>query len=376
MTAATRLVLEKPLGRDLASSQAINAAVGQVFDESQIFRIDHYLGKEAVQNLMALRFANALFEPLWNRTFIDHVQITVAETVGVGGRWAYYDKSGALRDMVQNHMLQLLCLVAMEPPISLSKPTPCATRSSRCCSSLAPISGPRSASSPCAASTAPGPSAASRCPAIWRNATPTVRATPRPSSRSRPASTTGAGPACRSICAPASAWPSAARRSRSNSPVRRICSIRAKPARSSPTGWSSGVQPDEGVRLLLLNKEPGPGELRLRQTALNLSFAEAFGTHIPDAYERLLLDVIRGRQTLFMSRDELEEAWRWTDGILDGWNEYPQPVASLSGRRLGPGGGAGVDRARWPQLARRAELRRLTPGMQSPAGGAEEASDA
>ena len=119
VTPVSRLVLEKPLGKDLASSRAINEAVGEVFAERQIYRIDHYLGKETVQNLMVLRFANSLFEPLWNRTHIDHVQITVAETVGVGGRWSYYDASGALRDMVQNHLLQVLCLTAMEPPITL-----------------------------------------------------------------------------------------------------------------------------------------------------------------------------------------------------------------------------------------------------------------
>ena len=110
------IVLEKPLGRDLASSRAINDEVAKVFDEPRIFRIDHYLGKETVQNLVALRFANSLFEPLWNNLAIDHVQITIAETEGVGERWGYYDEYGALRDMVQNHMLQLLCLVAMEPP--------------------------------------------------------------------------------------------------------------------------------------------------------------------------------------------------------------------------------------------------------------------
>ncbi|HJR20333.1 MAG TPA: glucose-6-phosphate dehydrogenase, partial [Dongiaceae bacterium] len=118
VTPVSRLVLEKPLGHDLASSRAINEAVGKVFAEGQIYRIDHYLGKETVQNLMVLRFANSLFEPLWNRTHIDHVQITVAETVGVGGRWGYYDASGALRDMVQNHLLQLLTLIAMEPPVT------------------------------------------------------------------------------------------------------------------------------------------------------------------------------------------------------------------------------------------------------------------
>src|SRR5690606_12270549 len=115
-TPETRIVLEKPIGRDLQSSRRINAVLGDAFDESQVFRIDHYLGKETVQNLIALRFVNTLFEPLWNSLSIDHVQITVAETEGVGDRWPYYDEYGALRDMLQNHMLQLLCLVAMEPP--------------------------------------------------------------------------------------------------------------------------------------------------------------------------------------------------------------------------------------------------------------------
>ena len=124
-------MLEKPIGHDLASAQAINDAVG-VFDERQIFRIDHYLGKESVQNLLVTRFANTLLEPLWNSSWIDHVQITAAESLGVGTRGDYYDKSGALRDMLQNHLLQVLCLVAMEPPTT-STGSPSATRSSRCC---------------------------------------------------------------------------------------------------------------------------------------------------------------------------------------------------------------------------------------------------
>jgi glucose-6-phosphate 1-dehydrogenase len=158
ITTESRIVVEKPLGHDLASARALNDHLSRHFDETQIYRIDHYLGKETVQNLMAIRFANALFEPLWNARFVDHVQITVAESIGVEGRGAYYDKSGAMRDMVQNHIMQLLCLTAMEPPVR-----------TRATSSTSAIR----------------------------------RAQPRASSQSAPISPTGAGRARRSTCAPA-----------------------------------------------------------------------------------------------------------------------------------------------------------------------------
>ena len=166
MTPKTRVVIEKPVGNDLASARAVNEAVGAVFAEEQIFRIDHYLGKETVQNLMVLRFGNVLYEPLWNSAHIDHVQITVAETLGVGARGGYYDTSGALRDMVQNHMLQLLCLVAMEPPDSFDA-NAIRDEKLKILKALKPIAGD-DAREParCAASIAPARRMAARCPAI------------------------------------------------------------------------------------------------------------------------------------------------------------------------------------------------------------------
>ncbi len=334
VTPETRLVVEKPLGHDLPSSMAINAEIGKVFDESQIYRIDHYLGKEAVQNLMALRFANSMFEPLWNRNFIDHVQITVAETVGVGGRWSYYDKSGALRDMVQNHMLQLLCLVAMEPPISLSSQS-VRDEKLKALKSLVHIRGLE----------------------IGQH---TVRGQYRAGAiGSQPVQgyleekdATGASDTETFVAIKCGIdnwrWAGVPFYLRTGKRLTERCSEIAieftrpphllyprEAGAIEPNRLIIRVQPNEGVRMMLLNKEPGPGELRLRQTALNLSFADTFG-HIPDAYERLLLDVIRGRQTLFMSRAELEEAWRWTDAIRNGWAEYPQPVRPYPAGGWGP----------------------------------------
>ena len=334
ITPQTRLVVEKPLGHDLASSQAINAELGKFFDENQIYRIDHYLGKEAVQNLMALRFANSMFEPLWNRNFIDHVQITVAETVGVGGRWSYYDGSGALRDMIQNHMLQLLCLVAMEPPISLEAQS-VRDEKLKVLKSLHHIKGTeigqytvRGQYRSGAVDGQPVPGYLEEKDAKGASDNETFVAIKTGVDNWR--------------------WSGVPFYLRTGKRLTERCSEIAieftRPphllyARESgsiePNVLVIRVQPNESVKLLLLNKEPGPGDLRLKQTALNLSFADTFG-HIPDAYERLLLDVIRGRQTLFMSRAEVEEAWRWTDNIINGWREYPQPVRPYPAGGWGP----------------------------------------
>ncbi len=292
-----RVVLEKPIGSSLASASAIADAVARTFSERQTFRIDHYLGKETVQNLLALRFANALFEPLWNAEHIDHVQITVAETVGVGDRAAYYDRAGALRDMVQNHLLQLLCLVAMEPPVSL---TADAMRDEKLkvLHALKPIDA-RNAGATDRARPVPrrGDRRARRCRAISRSWAALIRA-PRPSSRSRPRSTTGAGPACRSTCAPASAC--------GERVSEIVISFRSVPhsifgreaGELAPNKLVLRLQPDEGVKLWLMNKVPGPGGIRLRHVPLDMSFAAAFGGHQADAYERLLMDVVRGNATL------------------------------------------------------------------------------
>jgi glucose-6-phosphate 1-dehydrogenase len=327
---ATRVVLEKPLGHDLASAQAINAAVAAAFGEPQIYRIDHYLGKETVQNLMVLRFANALVEPLWNRTFIDHVEITVAETVGVGGRWRYYDEAGALRDMVQNHMLQLLCLTAMEPPSALDADA-IRDEKLKVLRALKPLTGAEVAQHSVRGQYRAGAVDGELVPSYLEEADAEAH------------SDTETFVALR---AGIDNWRWAGvpfyLRTGKRLPLRAseiVVQFKSPPhiiypeaaGIIHPNKLAMRLQPDEGIRLLMLNKQRGPGELKLRQTALDLSFNETFGGRSPDAYERLLLDVIRGRQALFMRIDELEAAWRWIDGIVESWNRLglaPRPYAA------------------------------------------------
>ena len=271
--ARSRLVLEKPIGHDLASAREVNDAVGAVFEEQQIFRIDHYLGKESVQNLLVTRFANTFLEPLWNANCIDHVQITASESLGVGSRGGYYDGSGALRDMVQNHLLQLLCLVAMEPPTYVDRET-VRDEKLKVLQALRPLAGARR-----------GPRrrrrAVRRRPrrrASPRRRTATTRSgptrPPRPSWRSGPRCRTGAGPACRSTCAPASGWTGAC--SEIVDPVqgrRRTRCSRGSEGANEPNRLVIQLQPDEGMRLHMTAKEPGPGGIRLRPVSLDLSYA-------------------------------------------------------------------------------------------------------
>ena len=324
-----RIVVEKPFGRDLETAQALNATLARYFDEKQIYRIDHYLGKETVQNLMAVRFANMLFEPQWNSLYIDHIQITVAETVGVGGRGEYYDKSGAMRDMVQNHLMQLLCLIAMEPPAHFD---PDAVRDEklkviRALEEVAPhqiVRGQYDAD-PDDPETHPEFRVAVGDPrsktesfialkahiANWRWAgTPFyLRTGKRMAKRSSEISVVFKD-------TPHSIFDEDAGRHRN------VLSIH--------------LQPNEGITLGVTIKEPGPGGMRLIDVPLDMTFAEALGPeggeHV-DAYERLIMDVIRGNQTLFMRGDEVEAAWAWTDPIIKGWTErgdVPKPYDSLS----------------------------------------------
>ena len=234
-----RVVLEKPIGHDYASSVEINEAVGQVFHEDRIFRIDHYLGKEAVQNLLALRFANSLFEPLWNASSIDNVQITVAETVGLEGRTGYYDESGALRDMVQNHMLQLVALVAMEPP-HLFEPNEVRNEKTKVMRSLRPITAATVGANTVRGQYSAGSSGGNAAPGYnEEKGREEAAARRRPSSRCAPRSTTGAGRACRSTCARASACNRAAPISPSSSSRCRTTSSPRTNRFCRPTGSSS-----------------------------------------------------------------------------------------------------------------------------------------
>ena len=310
-TPDSRIVVEKPFGHDLATAKALNATLAQHFDESQIYRIDHYLGKETVQNLMAVRFGNMLFEPLWNSQYVDHIQITVAETVGVGGRGGYYDKSGAMRDMVQNHLMQLLCLIAMEPPAKF-EPDAVRDEKLKVIRALEPVDwhhivrGQYSADGdePGYREDVEDPKSrtesfiAMRCHiSNWRWAgTPFyLRTGKRLKARASEIAVVFKD-------APHSIFGAEAGHHRN------VLAIR--------------LQPNEGMTLDVTIKEPGPGGMRMMDVPLDMSFAEHMGPdaeEAPDAYERLIMDVIRGNQTLFMRGDEVEAAWAWTDPLIQGW---------------------------------------------------------
>ncbi|HKQ94149.1 MAG TPA: glucose-6-phosphate dehydrogenase [Aestuariivirgaceae bacterium] len=322
MTPTSRVVLEKPIGHDLASARAINDEVGHVFPERQIYRIDHYLGKETVQNLMALRFANSMFEPVWNHGEIDHVQITVAETVGVEGRAAYYNSSGALRDMVQNHMIQLLCLVAMEAPQRFEADA-VRDEKMKVLRGLRPLRGHDVHTHVVRGQYSAGAISGVAVPGFAEEVgAPTQAET------------------FVAIKASIDNWRWAGvhfyLRTGKRLPHRVseiVVQFRNVPhsifghdvGRIEPNRLVLRLQPDEGVQLQLMSKDPGPGGMRLKETPLNLSFAEAFKTRWPDAYERLLLDVVRGNATLFMRRDEVEAAWEWIEPIHSEWETTAQP---------------------------------------------------
>jgi glucose-6-phosphate 1-dehydrogenase len=325
--AGSRIVLEKPIGHDLASARAINDGVGAVFDEGCIFRIDHYLGKETVQNLLVLRFANMLIEPVWSRETIDHVQITVAEAIGVEGRGDYYDKSGAVRDMVQNHIMQLLCLVALESPNSIDADAIRAEKI-KVLSALRRIeardAGAKTVRGQYRAGLVGGKPAPSYVEEIG-NASRTETFV--------------------AIKAEIENWRWAGvpfylrtgkRMSGRRSEI--VVQFKTPPVaifgqQRVPNRLVLRLQPDEGVKLWLNMKEPGPGGLFVHPAALNLSFHDPSMPHYPDAYERLLMDIVRGNLSLFMRRDEVEAAWAWADDLLGAWNEIdgepmPYPAGS------------------------------------------------
>ncbi len=349
---ATRIVMEKPLGESRETFEEIDQQVKSIFTEKQIYRIDHYLGKETVQNLLALRFANIFFEPLWNQHYIDHVQITVAETIGVGGRWKFYDENGAMRDMVQNHLLQLLCLVTMEPP---AKNNPDFLRDEklkvlRC---LKPIGNLTVNSLTVRGQYKEGEVEKERVPGYLeeqdavhsRSNTETFVAIKAEIENSR--------------------WQGVPfyLRTGKRMPMRHseiIIQFKSNCHKFFGTGCGKisdnqlviRLQPNEGVELHIVNKVPGLTEqMRLQSASLDLSFDKAFNQHrSPSAYERLLLDVIRSDQTLFMRSDELCAAWDWVDGILSGWKNTSQPVSLYTAGSWGPSESVDLlahDRRRW-----------------------------
>ncbi|MBK1634416.1 glucose-6-phosphate dehydrogenase [Rhodovulum adriaticum] len=327
-TAECRIVVEKPFGHDLETARALNATLAAHFDEHQIYRIDHYLGKETVQNLMAIRFGNMLFEPLWNAQYVDHIQITVAETVGVAGRGGYYDKSGAMRDMVQNHMMQLLCLIAMEPPYAF-EPDAVRDEKLKVIRALDPVQP---------ADIVRGQYAAGNGHASYLD------------DAENPASRTESFIALK---AHVSSWrwkgtPFYLRTGKRMRARTSEIAITFKDPPHSIFGAQEGqksnvlairLQPNEGIKLKVTIKEPGPGGMRLVEVPLDMSFAEALGTSdrdIADAYERLIMDVIRGNQTLFMRGDEVEAAWAWTDPIIAAWESREEVPQSYDPGSSGP----------------------------------------
>jgi len=320
-----RVIVEKPIGRDLESARAINDAIAEVFDEEQIYRIDHYLGKETVQNILVLRFANSIFEPLFNMKFIDHVQITVAEEEGVGTRAGYYEQAGALRDMIQNHLVQLLALTAMEPPYSLNADV---VRDERLevLQALRRVEGAAVDAATVRAQYStyvkePGVDPHSRTETFvalevfvdnWRWAgvpffLRTGKKLPKRASeiaiqlKDIPPILFNADPECR----------------------------------LAPNVLSIRIQPDEGFSIEISSKEPGP-HVHIEPVKMDFHYNAEFRGSSPEAYERLLLDVMMGDATLFMRRDAVETAWRWAMPILERWSAQDQPLPKYPDGGWGP----------------------------------------
>ena len=330
----TRVMLEKPLGHDLASATAINDGVARVFDEDRVFRVDHYLGKEGVQNLLALRFGNALFEPLWNARHVEQVQITVAETVGVEGRGDYYDESGASRDMLQNHLLQLLCLVAIEPP-SQFEPTAVRNEKIKVLRSLRPIGREE-----VAAETVIGQYTAGAVGGL---------AVPGYLDELGRGSATATFVALR---AQVDNWrwkgvPFYLRTGKRMPQRKSEVLIQFKPVphnifarvgagKLNANSMIINLQPEENIRVKVMAKQPGLDRegVKLKEVTMDVSLSHSFaGERRRIAYERLLLDFIEGDQTLFVRRDEVEAQWAWIDAIRAQWASEaltPKPYAAGS----------------------------------------------
>lgn len=344
----TRIVLEKPIGFDLASAQLLNNQVGAVFCEEQIFRIDHYLGKETVQNLLALRFANSLFEPLWRGHYIDHVQITVAEAIGIGTRGRFYDTTGALRDMVQNHLLQLLCLVAMEAPVNLDQDE-IRNEKLKVLTALKPITKDEIKAHTVRGQYIHGAVAGRLVPSYLEDLD---------GESTSPTETFVA------LKVELDNWrwanvPFYLRTGKRMTEKRAEIVVQFAPvphlifstdAPPAPNHLVIRLQPDEGIKLVLMTKRPGSGGFHLHSLPLNLSFAQALTTGYPDAYERLLIDIIRGNPALFMRRDEVETAWRWIDTVIDGWGRTGMRPEHYMAGTWGPAGSdvlVGRDQRAW-----------------------------
>ncbi len=334
--AGTRIVVEKPIGHDLDSTRALNRILKKSFHESQIYRIDHYLGKETVQNILAFRFANPLFEPIWNRRYVDYVTITVAETVGVGERGGYYDQTGALRDMVQNHLMQLLCLVAMEPMISFDADE-IRNKKADVLHAIRPFT--KSAMATCAVRGQYGKGV------IERAAVRGYRGEDEVSPRSRTETF-----AALKLFIDNWRWQDVPFYIRSGKRMARQASEVAIQFRTVPhqyfppevcRDWHPSrivlsIQPEEGIVLGFQAKVPGP-KMVLRPVEMRFSYQESFTTPSPDAYENLLWDVMNNDPTLFMREDQIEAAWQVLMPVLEMWgNESPGRFPNYAAGTWGP----------------------------------------
>ena len=309
----SRLVIEKPIGKNKDTAIEINNEISSIFKENQIYRIDHYLGKETVQNLMVMRFANQLFEAHWNNNSISNVQITVSEEIGIKGRENYYDSYGAIKDMMQNHILQLVCLVAMEPPSKFDANL-VRDEKLKVLQSLKKIENlneicigqyglKHDDEDQIASYTQDSKQYDSKTETFvaliakidnwrWAGVPFFLRTGKRLKTRASEIVITF-------------------------KPIQHFIFDKTEKNNTLPNQLIIRLQPDEGLKILLMSKEPGPGGIRISPSYLNLSFSDTFKNKIPDAYERLLMDVVRGNQTLFMRKDEVEAAWSWIDPIIN-----------------------------------------------------------
>jgi len=334
----SKVIVEKPFGTDLPSARRLNNVVANTFEERDTFRIDHYLGKETAQNIMVLRFANAIFEPLWNNRFIDHVQITCAEDLGMeGGRGGYYDKAGALRDMVQNHLLQLLSLVAMEAPTDLSAD---GIRDAKVnvLRSLRPLLGPEDVANNVVRAQYTAGSINGKSVAGYRQ-----------EDRVNPESMTEAYVALR-LHIDNWRWAGVPFYMRMGKRLPKKTTEISIHFRKAPNVLFNRmhvddrenvlairIQPDEGNSLRMVSKLPG-ASLRMESVKMDFRYATSFGKPSPEAYERLLLDAMSGDPTLFARRDEVENAWRFIDEIQNAWHQSPTPppMANYAAGSWGP----------------------------------------